>query len=481
MKVIIPEPQTEPLRPLRLTPTELNSLKRIGASMDTRLSSDKAKKLFKQWLDDRILFHSAVKKMLFYNIVGSLIKHRPIEIASEKMDARVPIIVYITSGGGKMIIGSTVMTFRDNMVALIREALGSEANSIIAKRFKFMPCTKITSEALLGTVRPAKDEEGWDGWVANFGALGENSLTIINEGSPFFRSKDTSNMENFFPYVCQALDPIGSNSNQISKKLTGKPTLWYETDTNFLIFVQPEHCQLSEEIITTGTLPRFVNIYSPVSEEYHELVLHWRLNRKRRSSAHDMEKMVRYFLKIFSNDNPFSITQKAKDILFNHMKDMVKAGKDNRLIQLYVKTAYQRTANMIMKMAACNCAFRLDDKINKEDMLEAIEDFQAVFITTVGMFTDFIANVRYTHSKIHEVLPVIQQLWLEHEDRVETKIVRDKLRELKHFNITDRAMNTIFSVMDNGKFIIWDRGVGRKKSYIVNPEEEKELMKRLIV
>ena len=163
MKVIIPDPQTEPLRPLKLTVAELNSLKKLGSSMDVKLSPKKAKELFRAWLDDRILFHGTVKKMLFYNLVGSIIKHRPIAVASERLDARVPIIVYITSGGGKMIVGSTVMTFRDNLVALIRESLGQEANSIIAKSFKFMPCTKITSEALLGTVRPAKDEEGWDG------------------------------------------------------------------------------------------------------------------------------------------------------------------------------------------------------------------------------------------------------------------------------------------------------------------------------
>jgi len=344
-----------------------------------------------------------------------------------------------------------------------------------------MPCTKITSEALLGSVKPAKDEEGWDGWIAEYGALGENSLTIINEGSPFFRSKDTSNMENFFPYVCQALDPIGSNSNQISKKLTGKPTLWYETNTNFLIFVQPEHCELSEHIITSGTLPRFVNIYSPVSEQYHDLVLHWRLNRKSKASLFDSEQLSKYFLKMFVNDKPFVMTQKSKDMLFAHMKDMIKAGKDNRLIQLYVKTAYQRTANMIIKMAACNSAFRFDHEINYKDMAEAIDDYQSVFITTMGMFNDFIASITYTHSKIHEVLTVIQPLWVKHNNKVETKVVREALRNAyKHFNITDRAMNTIFSVMDNGKFIIWDRGVGRKKSYIVNPEEENELMRRLL-
>ena len=130
---------------------------------------------------------------------------------------------------------------------------------------------------------------------------------------------------------------------------------------------------------------------------------------------------------------------------------------------------------MIIKMAACNCAFRFANVIEVQDVTRAVFDYNQSFITTIGMFTDFIANVRYTHSKIHEVMEVLQPLWVEYENIVPITVVRDELRKkYKHFNITDRAMNHIFTVMDNGNFIIWARGVGKRKGNVVNPEEDKE-------
>jgi hypothetical protein len=181
---------------------------------------------------------------------------------------------------------------------------------IVSRRFGLFKKQKITAEALLGTIYPQKGEEGDVAWVAAMGAFGTDSTVVINEASVFFQAEH-ENMRNVFPYVCEALDTIGSKANEVSKQLTGKPPLWYATETNFILFCQPERANVDMGLITSGTLPRFVIAYSPVSDQFQKEVLNYRLNEGELTSPQDTLRIVSYFVSLFKEDRDFYLTKEA--------------------------------------------------------------------------------------------------------------------------------------------------------------------------
>jgi hypothetical protein len=98
MKYIIPEPQTEPFRPHEIKPEDWELLKDIGSDIKTNMTADEVSKLFKRWMDDRLLHHNPVKPLIFYSIISNLIKHRRIKIRKEMIDTRIPLLLYMPSG-----------------------------------------------------------------------------------------------------------------------------------------------------------------------------------------------------------------------------------------------------------------------------------------------------------------------------------------------------------------------------------------------
>lgn len=473
MNYRIEEPQTEPFEPHKVKDETWKTLRKVADRLKTmnKLTHRQAFQLFRKWADDRLLYHSQVKPMLFYTIVSNIIKHRSIKIGRSFQDPRIPLLIYMPSGSGKYII--LEMLYETNN--RIKEILRAEINDALAvfeiesKRLNYDKKQRITDQALLGTVIRTED-----GWIAQLGAEGLSSVLVINEASSFFNSDDSST-KNVFPYVCEALDPIGSEANVVSKQLTGRPSLKYRTETNFVLFCQPERANLTEEIITSGTLPRFIIVYSPVGENYHEEVLAFRMNHEPQTSSKDTSLLAIFFSTLFHDDRKFILTNEAEKQIIHEMNRLVSFSSSDRVSSMYVKTAYQRIANMLIKMGACNCACRYDYKISKEDVKRAAIDYRATYITAMAFFTNFVTYVSQRKQRIFELMQVIEELWIEgfngYRGITPIKKLYEKLAQDKRWNITERSIRNLLSSMEQGRFLKYDRGVSRKPGFIVDLRE----------
>jgi len=467
MSFIIEEADLEPLEPHKIREASWKELKKMSKALAINsLDYNEAFQLFRKWLDDRLLYHDQVKPMLYYTIMSNIIKHRKVLIGSSYQDPRVPVLIYMPSGSGKYIILEALFEINNTVKKVINDNIDDpiivfEVNS---KRLNYDKKQRVTDQALLGTVTRTNE-----GWLADLGVEGTASVVVINEASTFFNSDD-STTKNVFPYVCEALDPIGSEANVVSKKLTGRPSLKYRTETNFVLFCQPERANLNEEIITSGTLPRFNIVFSPVSELYHEEVLYFRMTHKKVTTDRDTHKLAEFFASMFGDDRDFTLTKEAEQRVLFEMRRLVQFASDDRVSGMYVKTAYQRIANMIIKMAAINCAARRDCVISDKDIRRAAIDYRATFITGMAFFTNFVSYVAQSKQRMYDLYTIIQQLWVEASPQgiIAIKDLYGKLKEDKRWNISERSIRNLLTSMEKGRFLMYDRGVGRKPGYIID-------------
>jgi len=473
MKYVIEEPQTEPFTPHALSSSEWEVLFSLGKIMKRKSIGDyEARKLFRDWLNDKILYHNQVKPLILYTIISNIIKHRKIIIGASYQDPRVPLLIYMPSGSGKYVILEAMYELNEEVKKIIKDKIDDKfiAHKIINRRFNYDKKQKVTAEALLGTVIRSSE-----GWVAQMGVEATASVLVINEASTFFNSEN-ENMNNVFPYVCEALDPIGSQANIVSKQLTGRPALLYRTETNFVLFCQPERANLNEGIITSGTLPRFLIVYSPVSERYHHEVLEFRMSHTPTVSPSMLSELASFLLSILSENRDFVLSKKAKSRVVYEMTKLTDFVSDDRVAKLYISTAYQRVSNMIIKMAAVNCSMRYDYVISELDIKRAAIDFRSAFITAMAFFTNFVNFVHIRKQRIYELMEVIRHLWAVSPTRgvIAINSLYDELKKDKKWTISERSIRNLLSAMETARLLKYDRGVGRKPGYVIDIQEFTE-------
>jgi len=459
-------------------------LKGVGNKVGTTLKGQDAFNLFIDWIDDRMLHHSAVKPLLFYAFTSNLIKHRKIKVRKELLDTRIPLLLYIQSGAGKSIPLQALYDMNNNIKRILKKMIPDKEQfaRIFVRRFSIAKKQKITAEALLGTVYGKKgdDEDGDLQWIAQLGALGTDAVCVINEAAVFFQS-DSENMKNVFPYVCEALDPIGHKANEISKQLTGKPPLWYATETNFILFCQPERANVDIGLITSGTLPRFIVAYSPVSEKFHHDVLKFRMNSEEKTSDIDTFNLAKFFISLFKVDKDFIFTDAAAQQINKEMDNLEEFASREQAAGIYLRASYQRIANMIIKMAAVNCACRYDYKISAADVEKAANDYKAAFITAMVFFsTQNIKGFRM-NDRQYLLMQEIELIWKDYDFILPKKVLMARIKGNKKFDVSEKTINNMLNVLHAGRFIYWDRGSGGKKSYIIHPDIPEGEIRNLVM
>ena len=478
----IPDRQISPFTPHKLTDVELQMLKEVGQRINSDVVGIDAMILFKNWIDDRILYHHSVKPLLFYTTISNIIKHRKIKVRKEVLDTRIPLLIYIQSGGGKSIFLESLFDLNKEIVKILKHEIKDNfiRNNIIGKRFIITKRQKVTAEALLGTIYGGKSEEGEPVWYAELGALGTDSVSVINEASIFFQT-ESENMKNVFPYVCEALDPIGSKANEVNKQLTGKPPLWYATETNFILFCQPDRANVDLGLITSGTLPRFVVMYSPVSEKFQRDVFKFRMYKEIETTDVDTKTLAKFLVGILSEDRDFELSQEAIDQLIIEMEALEDFASRERAAGIYLKTSYQRIINMIIKMSAVICAARFDYIITKEDVIYAANDYRASFVTAMVFFVSQNISGFKMSDRQYALMQEIEFIWEDYDFILPKKVLLTRIKGNKKFDVSEKTINNMLSVLHSGRFIYWDRGAGGKQSYIVHPDIPEGDIRNLIM
>ena len=163
----------------------------------------------------------------------------------------------------------------------------------------------------------------------------------------------------------------------------------------------------------------------------------------------------------------------AKKRILVEMDKLISFVSDDRVAKLYVSTAYQRITNMIIKMAACNCACNGRHIINEKDIRRAAIDYRASFITAMAFFTNFVTSVRTSKQRMYDLMRIISNMWATSETRgiIYIKDLYEELKNDKRWNISERSIRNLLSSMEKARLLKYDRGVGPKPGIIIDISE----------
>lgn len=243
----------------------------------------------------------------------------------------------------------------------------------------------------------------------------------------------------------------------------------------------PERANVDMGLITSGTLPRFVIAYSPVSDQFQKEVLNYRLNEGELTSPEDTLKLVSYFVSLFKEDRNFYLTKEAIKQMQKEMAALEDFASRERAAGVYLITSYQRIVNVIIKMAAVNCACRFDYRINAKDIETAARDYKGAFITAMVFFVSQSIRGFRSNDRQYLLMQEIEKLWNDYGHILPKKVLEVTIKDKKEFQVGPKTIRNMLGVLHSGRFIYWDRGTGPKVSYIINPIIPEDEIRNVIL
>lgn len=382
-------------------------------------------------------------RLCHHLLLGQVLRNQKIIKHGIKIDGRFSFFLVQSSGSGK----STALGF----VIDKTDALGLSFNSI----------TDWSDAALIGTIEQKEEEKGKTSYEKVEGLMGDADILHIDEASLLFTPSKYN--QSTLSHLQIALNPIGSPSNRITKKLAhGDPITVYPHLSLFLTSYNPT--KVSDLVANRGIMQRmaiyvrFLNSEDRLANAFKDI----EYLGVDSVDKEDLEDSIRTTLQAISDhyekeENKIEFDMGIKPMLKNYAKKLHDVTINvNPYIQEQINSFLPRYLTMMYVIAMHHAAMRLSSLVEKDDVNYAYKLTKVMFDSVVA--------------------------WLESEMELTSKVkVRGKKQAV-------RAAISIFDANQKGgkmslpKFIrLIEEKTGRSKASVYRDLKSVELNRYLLI
>ena len=159
--------------------------------------------------------------------------------------------------------------------------------------------TSGTDSALIGSIDSVSDGDGGYELVQNEGLLGGKKCLNFDEGSILLQSNPKQFFSEVILYLQQAMNPIGSHSNTLTKHMkNGK----VETESRVSLWITSfPPAGVKEYVLTKGLFQRVLLIYRPWSEDMRQQVSEQRMSgvfKNTMEEVKSLEDIAQHFIQL---------------------------------------------------------------------------------------------------------------------------------------------------------------------------------------
>ena len=159
--------------------------------------------------------------------------------------------------------------------------------------------TSGTDSALIGSIDSVSDGDGGYELVQNEGLLGGKKCLNFDEGSILLQSNPKQFFSEVILYLQQAMNPIGSHSNTLTKHMkNGK----VETESRVSLWITSfPPAGVKEYVLTKGLFQRVLLIYRPWSEDMRQMVSEQRMSgvfQDKLTDVSSLQDIADHFIRI---------------------------------------------------------------------------------------------------------------------------------------------------------------------------------------
>jgi len=323
--------------------------------------------VFKRWSFNNPMY----SKASFHTLIGQIIKEQTVNKGAVKVDARINTAILQDSGSGK----STPSDF----ITKLGEGLGLRIRTV----------DEFTDASLLGTIEEVYENvegELVKDYAVNPGLLETSDILHWDEGSTLFNPKP--HQISTLNFLQKALNPIGSQSNHIYKKLARGPEInIYPTCSILLTTYYPEN--IVAKVAATGFLQRLLVVPRRLSTNDREL-----------NAYHDIEVLGVEIdfeegigmlidrlseVRNFSTGEKIKFTPTIKPVLKNKVTGFLNLIKTpNERISRLLHTFLPRYQNFLYLLSMHHASLRLDSVVKTQDVRYANDLIENLFTSIIS-------------------------------------------------------------------------------------------------
>lgn len=301
-------------------------------------------------------------KMHIYSILANTLKLNTFSFNFKKLDMRINLLVFIEAGHGKNEL--------KRFIRRTTQGLGKQYQSP----------TSYHPEQFVGKII-VHDTKKDTSYTPVFGSLASDTL-VIDEAYELLNGKDAIYKESL-KYMRLALDPIGDNT--IEKKQVNVPDeekLQYNPICTIDFYTQPL-ALVNEELLTRGTLRRFMCVFiNTPKEERIEALRASKLTTP--DQINSTEVLFRVWLRLNKSlserkNLTFSINDDDANLIDKYIN---KLDSDIPAASKFIKTIIFNIKYNIYRMAMVRAIVESNDNnivISKNDIERAIKDFDGIW------------------------------------------------------------------------------------------------------
>lgn len=247
-----------------------------------------------------------------------------------------------------------------SMVHEVLDALGIEMKSP----------DEMSDAALIGTIESVDDGEGGTEYEVREGALAEAEVMHYDEASVLIEPK--SYQENTMTYLQKALNPLGSQSNEITKELAHGDEITVRPNCSLLLTsYMPDG--LEDTVLNTGFLQRMITIP-------RDLTIEDRMAQTRQdikalgqdANTGELKELIDELKRIrntYQEPVNFEWTDAAKRVLLKYQEDMYNEIQDTPIqVRRILEGFVPRMMEQLYRLALHYTAMRRSNKITPDDV-----------------------------------------------------------------------------------------------------------------
>lgn len=229
---------------------------------------------------------------------------------------------------------------------------------------------ELTDAALIGTIESETDAQGNTEYQVQEGVLADAEVMHYDEASVIIEPK--SYQENTMTYLQKALNPIGSESNKITKELAhGDEIIVRPTCSLLLTSYMPDG--LEDTVLNTGFLQRMITIP-------RDLTIEDRMAQTRKDiealgegrNDGDLEDLIMELKRIRNTYNEpvdFHWSDAAKKVLMKYQEDMFDQIKDTPIeVRRILEGFVPRMMEQLYRLSLHYCCMRRSTTIIPDDV-----------------------------------------------------------------------------------------------------------------
>ena len=385
-------------------------------------------------------------RSVFHVIVGQLLKDKRIWIGGQYVDLRHSCFLIQPTASGKS-AGTPVYTKLANSLEI-------KVNSL----------SKITDEALIGSViaERIKDFSGeHTDYRKEYGLLKEHGILHFDEASTLF--KESAHTKNIAVYLQQALNPLGSKQNEVSKKLTHGDKIKFNPDCSLILTTFPPE-GIFKHVLNTGLFERMFLIPRTLSTKDRKSNIDSWIDRvgneyKSEININKISKELESIAEALKDITNFEFDEDSKRVLRARMSGLIEMlSPANNKVREIMHGFVPRYGNHMLILAAHHAA------LEKRFVIKPID-------------------IDYGYRMVFGALKNIMT-WIEFGCEIKEKTPK----EVHKWNVLVRAWDSMhqddgqrvsFNVLRKKMISVWNCSEPTAKKYIDVFIEQKRLITRI--